>query len=73
MQENKSSVLIEIDLEEMAHISIALDRIVHLEKNGVEYSSFSKLQKKWDSLYKEIYSLRGLGVKNLNFGRRASV
>ncbi len=64
-----NKITIELSAEEIAHISLALDRLIFIDKNAktvLQYSSWEKLQKKWDDLYRSFWRLSELGVKEVS-------
>ena len=62
-------ITVEIGLEELGRISIALDRIVGERGNvdvGCAPGEWARLKQKWDDLYRSTHKILGLGVKGIH-------
>lgn len=60
-------IVLEVDLEELAYISLALDHFVNTDDSlsyGSDHSA-RRAQERWDKLYKDLHRIRGLGVKEI--------
>lgn len=62
-------VLVEVSVEELAYISIALDRSLHDVNVNGPTPAFQAVQRKWDKLYRAVHALP-FDVREVTLDRR---